>query len=174
MLRKPRAFSILTIQNQSPGNCLCKNNARCISLSPRCMSLGKLKKTAAPEQHQRLRNLLSPRRRVRFRHKRCGSPALFGNKISNTHKGFSSKSRVVRVGLSLALRLPVPQESARAEEHEWTLTLTLTLIPSLKESNTSTTICPHLSVPLFDMAGAALCGRALNFSCFYIMKRGYR
>ncbi len=166
MLRKPRAFSILTIQNQSRGNCLCKNNARCISLSPRCMSLGKLKKTAAPEQHQRLRNLLSPRRRVRFRHKCCGSPALFGNKINNAHKCFSSESRVVRVGLSLALRLPVPQESARAEEYEWTS------IPSLKESNTSTTICPHLSAPLFDMAGAALGGRALIFSCFYNMKRG--
>ncbi len=79
MSRKPRAFSILTIQNQSPGNCLCKNNARCISLSPRCMSLGKLKKTAAPEQHQRrLREiLLSPRRRVRLLHTCCGSHVLF-------------------------------------------------------------------------------------------------
>ena len=78
----------------------------------------------------------------------------------------SWKSRVVGVGLSLAMRLPEQEEFTRAEEYEWTL------IHFLKESNTSTKICPHLSAPFFDMAGAACFCFASNFHCFYSMKGG--
>ena len=49
--------------------------------------------------------------------------------------------------------------------------LTFTLF-FIEENNTSTEICPHLSAPLFDMAGAAFSCFASNFHCFYIMKKG--